>query len=168
MRLARAITLFLVLLVLASTVFAQEPAHHHALAASELGSVNFKTSCTAAVQTPFNRAVALLHSFEYDEARSAFESVARQDPTCAMAYWGVAMTRLHGLWSEFNAQAGKAAVAEARKLEASPPNITAREKQYIEAIAEIYSDDAIHRAERPDNKPNSAGYSAPDRDATPD
>src|SRR5439155_8186678 len=106
MRFVRAITL----LVLASTVFAQEPAHHHALAASELGSVNFKTSCAAAVQTPFNRAVALLHSFEYDEARSAFESVARQDPTCAMAYWGVAMTRLHGLWSEFNAPAGKAAV----------------------------------------------------------
>src|SRR5436853_7498293 len=107
MRFARTITLLVVILVFASTVLAQEPAHHHALAASELGSVNFKTSCAAAVQGPFNRAVALLHSFEYDEARSAFESVANQDPNCAMAYWGVAMTRLHGLWSEFNAPAGR-------------------------------------------------------------
>lgn len=152
------------LLLLTSMLFAQEPPHHHALADSELGSVDFKTSCAIAVQAPFNRAVALLHSFEYDEARLTFESIAKQDPNCAMAYWGIAMTRLHGLWGEFNAPAGKAAVAEAKKL-AAAPRTTARERQYIDAIAEIFSDEAIHRTDRPDNKPNSEGYAAPDRDS---
>ena len=47
------------------------------------------------VADTFNRAVALLHSFEYPEARAVFESVAQQDPACGMAHWGVAMTHYH-------------------------------------------------------------------------
>src|SRR5262249_13588209 len=72
--------------------------HHHALSEQEIGSVQFSTSCSPQVATTFNRAVALLHSFQYERTRATFEEVARQDPNCAMAYWGVAMSHYHGLW----------------------------------------------------------------------
>src|SRR5215216_3866405 len=60
-------------------------------AGSALGTAHFATSCDGAVAAEFDRAVALLHSYEYDEARDAFVSVARRDPNCAMAKWGEAM-----------------------------------------------------------------------------
>src|ERR1043165_1184759 len=65
-----------------------------------LGTVAFANSCDKRVAADFNHAVALLHSFEYDEARDAFAAVAKQDPHCAMAQWGIAMTHTHGLWGE--------------------------------------------------------------------
>src|SRR5215472_7571485 len=63
-----------------------------------LGSVKFPTSCAADVQEPFERAVALLHSFDYDEAETQFEDVLKKDPHCAMALWGVAMSIYYPLW----------------------------------------------------------------------
>ncbi|MGK2962953.1 MAG: hypothetical protein ACSLFK_12500, partial [Gemmatimonadaceae bacterium] len=63
-----------------------------------LGKVDFRVSCTEQVQTEFNRAVALLHHMTYPRARAAFENVARIDPQCAMAHWGIAMTLFQPLW----------------------------------------------------------------------
>src|SRR3954463_14890010 len=68
--------------------------HHHAGAPGahdELGRVSFPTSCAAGVQRQIERGIALLHSFGYTEAGAQFETVAREDPQCAMAHWGVAM-----------------------------------------------------------------------------
>ncbi len=53
------------------------------------GTVDFPTSCRPQVQGAFNRAVAMLHSFEFAAARSGFEAVAARDPGCAMAHWGL-------------------------------------------------------------------------------
>src|SRR5881398_2890286 len=63
------------------------------------GKVDFPISCTPAVQSEFARGVALLHSFFYEEARRIFTSVAEQDPKCAMAQWGIAMTWWHPIWT---------------------------------------------------------------------
>ena len=63
-----------------------------------LGSVSFSVSCTPDAQKTFNTGVALLHSFQYEEAEQTFSQVAQQDPTCAMAYWGKAMSLYHQLW----------------------------------------------------------------------
>ena len=52
-----------------------------------------------AVQTPFNRGVALLHDFWYEEAQRQFEEIAKADPTCAMAHWGAAMSYFHQIWN---------------------------------------------------------------------
>ncbi len=105
--------------------------------AAEVGEVHFPTSCAAAVQPDFDRAVAMLHSFWYGEAQKTFESVAARDPKCAMAYWGVAETKYHELWAPNNADdpGGKAAVARARELAAGA---TPRERDYIEAIGAYY------------------------------
>src|SRR5919108_736160 len=64
----------------------------------KLGTVRFPTSCAPAVQADFERAVALLHSFWYEEALKAFTAVTTADATCAMGYWGIAMSVYYPLW----------------------------------------------------------------------
>ena len=81
----------LVLLLLASALAAQE--HDHADAPAEkLGTVHFQTSCSAAAQPAFDRAVALLHSFEFSRAIDAFNQTLEADPSCTIAWWGIALS----------------------------------------------------------------------------
>jgi tetratricopeptide (TPR) repeat protein len=115
--------------------------HHHELTESEVGSVHFLTSCAKDVETDFNRAVALLHSFQYEDARHAFEEVSRKDPTCAMAQWGVAMSHYHGLWDNGDTAAGRVAQRRAGEIAAANARTTARERAYIDALGEIYRED---------------------------
>jgi hypothetical protein len=115
--------------------------HHHDLTEDEVGAVHFATSCSPTVEKNFNRAVALLHSFQYEDTRQAFEAVAAQDPKCAMAQWGVAMSHYHGLWENGDTSAGRVALRKAQAIAAANPQTTAREKGYIDALAEIYRED---------------------------
>src|SRR6186713_1997482 len=71
---------------------AQEHAHPKT-PPDKLGTVHFATSCAPAVTAKFDRAVALLHSFEFGAAINDFGDVIVSDSTCAMAYWGIAMSR---------------------------------------------------------------------------
>ena len=57
-----------------------------------LGSVTFQTSCKATAQIQINRAVALIHSFQFGSAIQGFNSVLRDDPKCAIADWGIALS----------------------------------------------------------------------------
>ena len=104
----------------------------------KVGTVQFPTSCDPATQKEFERGVALLHSFFYEEARRVFTEVAKKDPACAMAWWGVAMTYYHPLWTAPDSSelaAGSAAVEKA--LAATHAN--EREKEYVKAIEAFYS-----------------------------
>jgi hypothetical protein len=129
----------------AAIFFAQPPRcqdeHHHDLSAEEVGSVHFSTSCSKTVSDNFNRAVALLHSFQYEQSREAFLQVSVQDQHCAMAQWGIAMSHYHGLWGNGDTAAGRAALEKARNTAAANPATTPRETAYIEALAEIYIED---------------------------
>jgi hypothetical protein len=127
--------------LLITAAWAQEEHHHHALTEEEVGSVQFETSCAKDVAASFNRAVALLHSFQYEQTRQAFAEIAKEDPQCAMAQWGVAMSHYHGLWDNGDIVAGRAALRQAQQIAASNPTTTAREKAYIDALAEIYAED---------------------------
>src|SRR5678816_3476805 len=62
------------------------------------GSVSFDATVPVQFQKDFNTGIALLHSFEYDEAEKMFAKVIDEAPGCAMAYWGVAMSNFHPLW----------------------------------------------------------------------
>jgi len=115
--------------------------HHHDLSAEEVGSVQFATSCSRTVAVSFNRAVALLHSFQYEQARGAFTEISKQDPSCAMAQWGVAMSHYHGLWKNGDTAAGRLALKNAQQLVASNAATTGREKSYIDALAFVYAED---------------------------
>src|SRR2546425_9352132 len=87
----------------------------------KLGTVVFPVSCSPAASQQFARAVALLHSFWYEEAVKAFTEVTVTDPSCAMAFWGVAMSMYYPLWyppSEATLKAGLAAVDHAKAASA--------------------------------------------------
>ncbi len=133
----RAVVLLCVVAV--SQAIADED-HVHAAGGGKLGTVKFPTSCDKSVQKDFERAVAMLHSFWYDESEKAFSDVAARDPECAMAYWGIAMSLHHPLWAPGSPEAlrkGSAAVAKARAAKKQTP----RERGYIDAIARVYEGD---------------------------
>src|ERR1700720_4123522 len=115
--------------------------HHHAISEEEVGSVHFLTSCSPSLVEPFNRAVALLHSFQYEQARQAFTEISDRDPQCAMASWGVAMSHYHGMWDNGDTAAGRLALNQAKQIASFNTKSTRRENEYIEALAEIYRED---------------------------
>jgi tetratricopeptide (TPR) repeat protein len=128
------------------------PTPLRAQAIGKVGEVGFAVSCSAEAQQQFARAVAILHSFWYEEAVKAFTRVAEIDTSCAMAYWGVAMSNWYPLWyppSDAALKVGSEAVAKAQSIGAR----TDRERDYIEAIAIFYRD-----SDRLDNRTRSVAY----------
>src|ERR671934_264773 len=87
-------------LLLASSLQLAAPAYAaaEASAAKPIDEVDFPVSCGPESQKLFKQAVWTLHSFWYPEALSAFTSIAKSEPGCAMAYWGVAMSHWYPLW----------------------------------------------------------------------
>ncbi len=116
------------------------PHDHGGAPPEKLGSVHLETSCAPAVQKPFDRAVALLHSFWFGAAVEAFTAVAKTDPQCAMAYWGLALSRWSNPFGGFRSPqalaAGRDAVAQAQAASTATP----RERAYVAAVAELYRD----------------------------
>ncbi len=106
----------------------------------QFGSVEFETSCSEKVKKDFNLAVALLHSFEYDEAEKVFAKIIDEEPECAMAYWGVDMCNYHQVWpsppTPAELEKGNKAISIAQSLTQK----SKRETDYINAIALFYKD----------------------------
>src|SRR5919108_6129694 len=98
MRMVFAIFVLSTVALVSSSALAQEMHPHRHDSSEKLGTVNFTVSCNPATQKHFNRAVAWLHSFEYEEAEKAFTEVSNMDQRCAMAYWGIALSHYHPLW----------------------------------------------------------------------
>jgi hypothetical protein len=117
------------------------------VADEQLGDVSFQTSCSPAVESSFNRAVALLHSFQYQDAEEGFKAVAQRDPQCAIAYWGEAMSLYHPLWESPGKDSLKQGLEAVEKGESAGAK-TDREKEYIAAIGAFYrgSDKMDHDA----------------------
>jgi len=104
----------------------------------QFGNVSFETSCSGSVKKDFDLAVALLHSFEYDEAEKAFAKVINAEPGCAMAYWGVAMANYHQVWPTLPSDAELEKGDKAGKIAKSLPGKSDRESAFINAIAVFY------------------------------
>jgi tetratricopeptide (TPR) repeat protein len=128
---------------------AQEKHDHPA--PEKLGTVSFPTSCQPGVQQEFDRAVALLHSFAYRPAEEAFDSVAAQDPHCAMAHWGAAMTHFHQLWEPPLPSEGisvaRSEIRQAEMLNAA----SERERGFIHALSLMFNDPPIPYSTRASN-----------------
>jgi tetratricopeptide (TPR) repeat protein len=114
----------------------------------QLGKVDFANSCSPSVQANFQRSVAMLHSFRYTETENAFREVMAQDPSCAIATWGIAAILMSNPLAGIGpspqwAERARAAIDEGRKIGAK----TQRERDYIEAVA-AYWEDWANRPER--------------------
>ena len=117
---------------------ADEGHDHHDVMESQLGTVHFPVSCTPEAQKTFEKGVALLHSFWYEEAEKTFTAAEKQDPKCAMAHWGVAMSLWHQLWDWPKEDTIARGAAELKKAE-KPKAKTERERDYIAAAREFYT-----------------------------
>jgi tetratricopeptide (TPR) repeat protein len=117
-----------------------------------LGGLSFPTSCAPAVQKTFERGVALLHSFWYEESEKTFVLVTQRDPSCTLGYWGVAMTQYRPVWAPPTAAEfakGRAAVDRARLHPAKTP----RERGYVDAVAAFFQNPAA-----PDHRARAVAY----------
>jgi hypothetical protein len=133
-----------VTLVLSSTALAHE--------GEKVGQVRFPISCASAVQQPFERAVALLHSFWYLEAAKAFSAITQADPDCAIAYWGLAMTNWTQIWAPPPPAAlkrGWEAVEKAKAASAKTPV----ERDFVSAAETFFKD-----ADKADHRTRAVAY----------
>ena len=129
----------LILAFLFPVLSAAQHEHDHP-APETLGTVSFPTSCKPEIQQEFNRGVALLHSFAYGVAEQTFQRVAAQDPHCAIAHWGIAMTHFHQLWepplSPATIPAAQNEIRQAEVLQAG----SERERGFIHALGLVFKD----------------------------
>ncbi|MFZ0287351.1 MAG: hypothetical protein WAL32_19150 [Terriglobales bacterium] len=134
----RLLLILITVLLCVCAASADDDAHHHDdMAPEQLGTVNFPTSCVIQVQGQFERGVALLHSFWYEEAEKQFDQIVQEDPHCAMAHWGVAMSLWHQLWNHPDRKTIKKGLAEVKAAE-KLHSTDDRERGYISAIAAFY------------------------------
>jgi len=139
----------MVSLALAATAWAQT-----------VGKVEFPNSCSPAVQEKLLRGIAMLHSFYYSATEKAFEEVAAEDNSCAVAAWGFASilmsNPLQGIGaSPKNAPRAQGAIDKGRQMAAK----TERERDYLEAVAAYYEDFA-NRPERARQLARAKAYEA--------
>jgi hypothetical protein len=132
------LTVAVLLTLIVPSARAQE--HQHGNGA-KLGTVHFATSCNEAAQPEFNRAVALLHSFQFSHAIEGFNRVLGEDATCGIAYWGIALSDWSnpfapGMKDQTQLQAGRVSADRGKSAGAK----TDRERAYIAAVGKLYSD----------------------------
>ncbi len=107
----------------------------YANAAATVGVVDFKvTNSKPASQDCFNRAVAMLHNFWFEEARDQFNECGAADPDLQLAWWGVAMTHNHSLWNRVWLEEGRAALAKIT----APEKLSKRERAYVDAVRLLF------------------------------
>ena len=139
--------ILLILAMFVSPLVADE-GHHHSMTAEELGTVHFQTSCSPKVEAEFNRGVALLHSFWYEEAEKTFRKVAGEDHKCAMANWGIAMSQYHQLWDypeDKTLSEDNALLTQAEAMKATP-----REQEYIHALHTYFGKPSSNKSGKAD------------------
>jgi tetratricopeptide (TPR) repeat protein len=107
---------------------------------AQLGRTYFANSGSPAAQADFQRGVAWLHSFGYEDAIDAFRAAQKADPGFAMAYWGEAMSFSQPLWFYEELPQGRAALAklgatpDARAAKAKTP----REQGFMRAVEALF------------------------------
>src|SRR5215472_18877940 len=112
--------------------------HHEEITEAQLGTVHFPSSCATAVEKPIERGVAMLHSFWYEEAEKEFTQIEQDDPHCAIARWGVAISLWHQLWNRPDIAVLDRGGSELKKARASHA-ATARERDYINALRVFFA-----------------------------
>src|SRR5882762_6124509 len=127
--------------VLLTSVAGSAAGQHPHGTVEKLGAVHFTTSCNEAAQKQFNRAVALLHSFQFSRAIEGFHAVLGEDATCSVAYWGIALSDWSnpfapGMKDKSQLQAGRENAERGQSLEAK----TDRERAYLAVVDKLYSD----------------------------
>jgi hypothetical protein len=131
----------LVAAILLSLIASGEAQDHQHGGGEKLGTVHFATSCSAAAQKEFDRAVALLHSFQFSRAVAGFNTALGEDAKCGIAYWGIALSDWSnpfapGMKDKSQLQAGRDNAERGKTVGAK----TERERAYLAAVETLYAD----------------------------
>ena len=131
----------LMLALMVATASTVQQAQHQHQPGEKLGTVHFETSCSAAAQNQFDRALAFLHSFEFGPAIQGFTAAGKTDPGCGIAYWGVAVARWINPFAATirepaQLQLGLDALKQAQVAGAR----TERERAYLGAVSKLYAE----------------------------
>jgi tetratricopeptide (TPR) repeat protein len=105
--------------------------HHHPI-----------TTRSPQAQRYFDQGLTLTYAFNHPEAIRSYTEAARLDPTCAMAWWGVALSygpNINKPMDPADAPRAWEAITRAREL---AKNASEREQAYIAALAKRYAKDA--------------------------
>jgi tetratricopeptide (TPR) repeat protein len=107
-----------------------------------VGSLDFPTSATGDVEQHFLRAVAILHSFGWNQAIEQFQEAQALDPDFAMAYWGESLAYNHPLISQMNPDEPRRvlqrlAPTKAERMAKAP---TEREKGFLGAVEVLWGE----------------------------
>lgn len=130
---------FPIIPLLVSTPLVSAQAQEHAHPAQEkLGRVVFPVSCSPEAQRRFERAMAVLHSFWWEEGGNAFGAVLAADSSCAMAHWGLAMNAWGNPFAGGPSGTTLAAAAQSAERAAAMGGKTPREAGFIAAVAALY------------------------------
>ena len=111
-----------------------------------------KTSSPEAQQM-FDRGMALDYGFNHNQAKRCFQRAAELDPKMAMAYWGIALVQGTNYNMPVDADGEKEAYAAVQKALALSTDGPAKEHDYIQALAQRYTD-----ASKPDYDKLEAAY----------
>ena len=133
--------MFIPTLVMTTLVVVAQHQHPAGAIGDKLGTVNFSTSCSETAKPAFVRGLALMHSFEFGPAIESFTAAGTADPSCGIAYWGVALSRwgnpfAAGIKGPAVLKPGSEAVAKAKAMGAK----TDRERAYIDAVSNLFAD----------------------------
>jgi tetratricopeptide (TPR) repeat protein len=101
-----------------------------------------RASTQTGAQAAFQRGLAALHQFEYEDANEAFQQAQGLDPGFVMAYWGEAMTYHQTLWRNENVKAARLTLA---RLGPTPAARRARthsenEQAWLGAVERLFGD----------------------------
>jgi len=104
--------------------------HHHPV-----------TTRSAEAQRYFDQGLRLIYGFNHDEARRAFQQAARLDPSCAMAWWGVALSLGPNINAPIDPDQNKSALEAIASARAAGAVVTQAERDYIDALSTRYAAD---------------------------
>ena len=102
----------------------------------------------AAAQAAFDEGLTLLYAFNPEESRRAFERASRDDPSLALAWWGIAMTHGPNINTSFDPgeqRRGRDAIARSRALAS---NASPVERALIDAASKRFAYDGSGDGDR--------------------
>ena len=107
-----------------------------------LGSHGYAiTTAVPLAQRYFDQGLRLYYGFNHAEAIRAFQEATRQDPACAMCYWGIALAYGPNINAPMDRQAGLAAYEAIRQAAAREGAASPKERALISALAARYAAD---------------------------
>ena len=120
-----------------------------------LGTLNFPiTTKSELAQKYFDQGIILAYGFNHEEAFRSFEEVTRLDSNCAMAYWGMAYVLGPNINLPMDAGVVHTAYEAIQKANSLLDDETQKEKDFVMALSERYSSEALE-----DRTPLDQAYS---------